>query len=85
MCKYCKVMQAIQREAQRVQDQPRLSFSVGQHCLAMLYAVDAMCSMAKKGQKALPDKMRVKLRKHFSAVLPELVHLLATPCNCDKV
>jgi hypothetical protein len=81
----CGGVQAIQDEAQRMQGHPRLSFSCGQHSLAMLYIVDALCSMAKPHQRSLQDKARASLRKTFGQALPELVRLLATPCNCEKV
>jgi hypothetical protein len=79
------MLQAVQGEASRVQGSPPLSFSSGQHNLALLYLIDSLCSQGKGPQRSLNEKLRMKVRTLFARILPALVQQLATPCNCDKV
>lgn len=78
-------VQAILSEAVQAQQLPRMSLSGGQHKLAMLYILDAVCSAAKQGQRGLQEGVRVQFRAMCSHVLAELVQRLATPLNCEKV
>lgn len=78
-------MQAIQAEAAQSQDLPQMSLSGGQHKLSMLYILDAVCSAAKQGQRGLQEKVRVQFRAMCSQILAQLVQMLATPVNCEKV
>lgn len=78
-------MQAVQDEAQRAQADPPLNIPGGQHKLAILYIMDAVCSVGKSGSKALQEKLRTSFRKACSQKLSDIVALLVTPLNCNKV
>ena len=83
----CCVLQALDAEVERAfkQGAAQLHFSSGQHRLALLYLLDAICTPARNGQAALDSRAQARLRAAVSAALPQLVQRLATPCNCDRV
>lgn len=78
-------MQAIQSEAERVRNDSPMSIAGGQHKLALLYIMDAVCSATKAGSKSLTEKQRTSFRKACSHELPAITGLLVTPLNCGKV
>jgi hypothetical protein len=85
---HVKKFQVLSEEAKRsyADGSQQLHVGSGQHRLALLYLIDAMCcSLPKNGQAAISPHVQDRLRDSMGKVFPLLAHHLVTPVNCEKV